>query len=162
MEDMRSLPVVDELVRKENFDTEVLEQTEIQIKYAGYIQKEKNNADKLTRLEGVKIPENIELKFPERYIPALLINTSIFFQSSDKEAKEDWTWPKSRTSKIKIVESTEISFCKDSRRSFLLPHKINLYPFSAKTKAVSRPIPELAPVIHAIFSITKYFNEGNV
>ena len=57
MEDMRSLPVVDELVRKENFDTEVLEQTEIQIKYAGYIQKEKNNADKLTRLEGVKIPE---------------------------------------------------------------------------------------------------------
>ncbi|MDG1063521.1 MAG: tRNA uridine-5-carboxymethylaminomethyl(34) synthesis enzyme MnmG [Flavobacteriaceae bacterium] len=57
MEDMRSLLVVDELVRKENFDTEVLEQTEIQIKYAGYIQKEKNNADKLTRLEGVKIPE---------------------------------------------------------------------------------------------------------
>ena len=32
-----------------------IEQAEIQIKYSGYIAKEKNNADKLTRLEYVKI-----------------------------------------------------------------------------------------------------------
>ena len=38
----------------------MLQQTEIQIKYAGYIEKEKNNADKLNRLEGIKIPENFD------------------------------------------------------------------------------------------------------
>jgi tRNA uridine 5-carboxymethylaminomethyl modification enzyme len=38
----------------------VLQQAEIQIKYAGYIEKEKNNADKLNRLEGVKIPKNFD------------------------------------------------------------------------------------------------------
>jgi len=41
-------------------DVEVLQQTEIQIKYAGYIEKEKNNADKLHRLEGIKIPSNFD------------------------------------------------------------------------------------------------------
>ena len=60
MEDMRTLPMVDQVVRERELDDEVLEQAEIQIKYAGYIQKEKNNADKLTRLEGVKIPEEFD------------------------------------------------------------------------------------------------------
>ncbi len=41
-------------------DQEILEQAEIQVKYAGYIEKEKNNADKLTRLEDVKIPESFD------------------------------------------------------------------------------------------------------
>ena len=41
-------------------DREVLEQTEIQIKYAGYIDKERANADKLNRLEGIRIPENFD------------------------------------------------------------------------------------------------------
>ncbi|MBL4887068.1 MAG: tRNA uridine-5-carboxymethylaminomethyl(34) synthesis enzyme MnmG, partial [Flavobacteriaceae bacterium] len=31
-----------------------------QIKYSGYIEKEKNNADKLNRLEGISIPENFD------------------------------------------------------------------------------------------------------
>ena len=60
MEDMRTLPMVDQVVRERELDDEVLEQAEIQIKYAGYIQKERNNADKLTRLEGVKIPEEFD------------------------------------------------------------------------------------------------------
>lgn len=38
-------------------DQEILEQAEIQVKYSGYIEKERNNALKLTRLEDVKIPE---------------------------------------------------------------------------------------------------------
>jgi len=38
-------------------DQEILEQAEIQVKYSGYIEKERNNANKLTRLEDVKIPE---------------------------------------------------------------------------------------------------------
>ena len=33
---------------------------EVAIKYAGYIEKEKNNADKLNRLESVRIPENFD------------------------------------------------------------------------------------------------------
>jgi tRNA uridine 5-carboxymethylaminomethyl modification enzyme len=30
------------------------------VKYSGYIEKEKNNAEKLTRLEGIKIPKNFD------------------------------------------------------------------------------------------------------
>ena len=36
-----------------------LEQVEIDIKYSGYIDREKENAKKLKRLEYVKIPEDI-------------------------------------------------------------------------------------------------------
>lgn len=38
-------------------DKEIEEQAEIRVKYAGYITKEKNNADKLNRLENLKIPK---------------------------------------------------------------------------------------------------------
>ncbi|MEX0360003.1 MAG: tRNA uridine-5-carboxymethylaminomethyl(34) synthesis enzyme MnmG, partial [Allomuricauda sp.] len=43
-----------------DFNSEILEQAEIQVKYSGYIEKEKNNADKLHRLENVRIPENFD------------------------------------------------------------------------------------------------------
>jgi len=36
------------------------DQAEIQIKYSGYIEKEKNNADKLNRLEALRIPEKFD------------------------------------------------------------------------------------------------------
>jgi tRNA uridine 5-carboxymethylaminomethyl modification enzyme len=39
-----------------NFSKEVFEQTEVQIKYSGYIEKEKANAEKLNNLEKIKIP----------------------------------------------------------------------------------------------------------
>lgn len=57
MKDMRKIAAVSSYIKEHNLDEEVLQQTEIQIKYAGYIAKEKNNADKLNRLEGIKIPE---------------------------------------------------------------------------------------------------------
>lgn len=60
IDDMRKFDVVETYITENNFDTEVIEQAEIQVKYAGYISKEKNNADKLTRLEYVKIPENFD------------------------------------------------------------------------------------------------------
>jgi tRNA uridine 5-carboxymethylaminomethyl modification enzyme len=41
-------------------DKEIIEQAEIQVKYSGYIEKERNNAEKLTRLEDIKIPENFD------------------------------------------------------------------------------------------------------
>ena len=60
MDDMRTIGQVEDFITSNNLDYEVLQQTEIQIKYAGYIEKEKNNADKLNRLEGIRIPENFD------------------------------------------------------------------------------------------------------
>ncbi|CAN0376485.1 unnamed protein product [Scytosiphon promiscuus] len=50
MDHMLQLEGVSEFVSDNNLDREVLEQAEIQVKYSGYIAKEKNNADKLQRL----------------------------------------------------------------------------------------------------------------
>jgi tRNA uridine 5-carboxymethylaminomethyl modification enzyme len=60
LEHLRKLDVVASYIEENNLDVEVLEQAEIQVKYAGYIEKEKNNADKLHRLEYVKIPEHFD------------------------------------------------------------------------------------------------------
>tara|TARA_R100001369_G_scaffold29172_1_gene52455 strand:- start:144982 stop:146853 length:1872 start_codon:yes stop_codon:yes gene_type:complete len=60
MEDVMEFPGVNEFIAENDLNEEMLEQTEIQIKYAGYINKEKNNADKLHRLEDVKIPQNFD------------------------------------------------------------------------------------------------------
>ncbi|MDO1512904.1 tRNA uridine-5-carboxymethylaminomethyl(34) synthesis enzyme MnmG [Maribacter confluentis] len=60
MDHMKTLPIVSDYITTHNLDNEVLEQAEIQIKYSGYIAKEKVNADKLHRLEAVKIPDNFD------------------------------------------------------------------------------------------------------
>ena len=60
MNDVRKVESVETYIQENNLDREVIEQTEIQVKYSGYIAKEKNNADKLTRLEYVKIPEGFD------------------------------------------------------------------------------------------------------
>jgi tRNA uridine 5-carboxymethylaminomethyl modification enzyme len=60
MEDIRNFPGVNEFIEENKLNEEMLEQTEIQVKYSGYIDKEKNNADKLHRLEEVKIPGNFD------------------------------------------------------------------------------------------------------
>jgi tRNA uridine 5-carboxymethylaminomethyl modification enzyme len=58
--DVMKFEKVKEYVGNANVDQEILEQAEIQVKYSGYIEKERNNADKLTRLEDVKIPESFD------------------------------------------------------------------------------------------------------
>jgi tRNA uridine 5-carboxymethylaminomethyl modification enzyme len=50
-------PLQDYLTAEAMNDT-IFEQAEIEIKYAGYIEKEKRNADKLKRLENIRIPKN--------------------------------------------------------------------------------------------------------
>ena len=60
MDDMRKIDTVEQFVKDNDLDYDVLQQTEIQVKYAGYINKEKNNADKLNRLEGLKIPAGFD------------------------------------------------------------------------------------------------------
>jgi tRNA uridine 5-carboxymethylaminomethyl modification enzyme len=55
---MEELPSLKEAIGDANIDS--LEQAEIQVKYSGYIEKERTNADKLTRLEDLKIPEDFD------------------------------------------------------------------------------------------------------
>ena len=58
--EITTVPKVAEYIEANGFSKAVQEQVEIQIKYAGYIEKEKLNADKLNRLEAVKIPANFD------------------------------------------------------------------------------------------------------
>ncbi len=51
---------VNAFIKENNIDSEVTEQTEVQVKYTGYIEKEISNAKKLQRLENVKIPVNFD------------------------------------------------------------------------------------------------------
>ena len=60
LDDILRFEKVKEYIQQHELDTEVIEQALIQVKYSGYIEKEKNNADKLTRLEEVRIPENFD------------------------------------------------------------------------------------------------------
>ncbi|MGB0254982.1 MAG: hypothetical protein ACPF95_02280 [Flavobacteriaceae bacterium] len=56
---MKHKPVAD-FVSENYIDSAVLEQVEIQVKYAGYIAKEKAQADKLTQLDHVPIPKGFD------------------------------------------------------------------------------------------------------
>ena len=60
IDDVRQFEAVESYIQSNDLDAEVIEQTEIQVKYAGYIEKEKNNADKLNRLENLKIPADFD------------------------------------------------------------------------------------------------------
>lgn len=60
LEDMKSFSKVATYIEKNDLEREVLEQAEIKVKYAGYIAKEKVNADKLSRLENIKIPSDFD------------------------------------------------------------------------------------------------------
>ncbi len=44
----------------QGFSAEVLEQAEIQIKYAGYIKKEREMAEKMIRLDDIRLPEKFD------------------------------------------------------------------------------------------------------
>ena len=60
MDDMFSIDPVKKYFLEHKLDVEVLEQTEVQVKYSGYIEKEKTNAMKLNNLEALKIPPTFE------------------------------------------------------------------------------------------------------
>ena len=59
-DDIRQFPGVNDYIIDNAIDDEVIEQTDIHVKYSGYIDKEKNNADKLNRLENVSIPSDFD------------------------------------------------------------------------------------------------------
>ena len=53
---------LDSFITKEALSNEVIDQTEIQIKYRGYIEREKFFAEKLHRLEDIRIPEGFDFE----------------------------------------------------------------------------------------------------
>ena len=59
-DDISKLEAVLNYVTKNNIKDDVFEQAEIQIKYSGYIDKEKANAEKLNNLENIKVPEGFD------------------------------------------------------------------------------------------------------
>jgi len=60
LDDIKKFEKVAEYIDENNIEKDVLEQAEIKVKYAGYIAKEKLNADKLNRLENIKIPDDFD------------------------------------------------------------------------------------------------------
>ncbi|MFO7744157.1 MAG: FAD-dependent oxidoreductase, partial [Psychroflexus sp.] len=98
MKDMRKLESVESFVKEHDLDNEVLEQVEVQVKYAGYIEKEKLNADKLNRLENVKIPEHFDYSLLK----------SMSFEAREKLTKIK-PRPVSQASRVSGVNPSDVS-----------------------------------------------------
>ena len=60
MDDLLVLDPIDNYLEHNKTDQTTLEQAEIQIKYAGYIEKEEAQAQKLDRLESIHIPQGFD------------------------------------------------------------------------------------------------------
>ena len=60
MEDLLMLVSLKSFIEKNNIKEDSITQTEIEIKYSGYINRERDNAEKLTKLEKITIPENFD------------------------------------------------------------------------------------------------------
>ena len=85
------------------YENSNIEQVEIDIKYSGYIEREKENANKLKRLEYVKIPEDIDYHK---------------FSSLSNESKEKLNFVRP----VDIGQAARISGIKPSDISILLIH----------------------------------------
>ncbi|MBE9490824.1 MAG: tRNA uridine-5-carboxymethylaminomethyl(34) synthesis enzyme MnmG [Bacteroidetes bacterium] len=96
--DVRKFPKVEAFILANKIDEEIIEQTEIHVKYSGYIEKEKNSADKLLRLENIKIPANFN------YDKIL----SISFEAREKLTKIQPTTI-SQASRISGVSPSDVS-----------------------------------------------------
>ena len=57
-----NFPEIKSYIVQEEVSDAVFEQAEVEIKYAGYIEKERRNADKLKRLENIKIPKDFNFE----------------------------------------------------------------------------------------------------
>ena len=97
-EDILKLSKVSSYVRENSLSEDIIEQVEIQVKYSGYIEKEKLNAAKLQNLENISIPS----KFNYNKLKSL---------SSEARAKLEEIRPKtlSQASRISGVSPSDIS-----------------------------------------------------
>ena len=60
MEDLLEVKSLKSFVETNNIKEDSITQTEIEIKYSGYINKEKDNAEKLSKLEKITIPDDFD------------------------------------------------------------------------------------------------------
>jgi tRNA uridine 5-carboxymethylaminomethyl modification enzyme len=96
--DFKSVQKLSTFLEENDIDKEIIEQAEIHLKYSGYITKEKNNADKLNRLENVMIPSNFNYQKVQ----------SISFEAREKLSKIQPT-SISQASRISGVSPSDIS-----------------------------------------------------
>jgi tRNA uridine 5-carboxymethylaminomethyl modification enzyme len=96
--DFKDLEKLKVFIAENDIDWEIVEQAEIHLKYSGYIEKEKNNADKLNRLENVTIPANFNYQKLQ----------SISFEAREKLTKIQPT-SISQASRISGVSPSDIS-----------------------------------------------------
>jgi tRNA uridine 5-carboxymethylaminomethyl modification enzyme len=101
--DFKDLEKLKVFIAKNDIDWEIIEQAEIHLKYSGYIDKERNNADKLNRLENVTIPSNFNYQK---------------LQSISFEAREKLT----KIQPVSISQASRISGVSPSDISVLLVH----------------------------------------
>ena len=57
---IKLLPKFKRFIKQNNISDEIIEEAEIEIKYSGYIEREKAVAEKLHRLENIAIPANFD------------------------------------------------------------------------------------------------------
>ncbi|EAQ42813.1 tRNA uridine-5-carboxymethylaminomethyl(34) synthesis enzyme MnmG [Polaribacter sp. MED152] len=96
--DFESVEKLSAFIEENDIDKEIIEQAEIHLKYSGYINKEKNNADKLNRLENVKIPASFNYQKLQ----------SLSFEAREKLTKIQPT-SISQASRISGVSPSDIS-----------------------------------------------------
>ena len=60
--DLSKINVLADYLKKGRFSPEAIEQAEIEIKYGGYLNKEKALVKKMTRLENIKISDGFEFE----------------------------------------------------------------------------------------------------
>ena len=60
--ELNNFPEIKSYIVQEDITDAVFEQAEVEIKYSGYIEKERRNADKLKRLENIKIPKDFNFE----------------------------------------------------------------------------------------------------
>ncbi|AUC21593.1 tRNA uridine-5-carboxymethylaminomethyl(34) synthesis enzyme MnmG [Polaribacter sejongensis] len=96
--DFKSVKKLTAFLEENNIDKEAIEQAVIHLKYSGYIEKEKNNADKLNRLENVMIPSSFNYQKVK----------SLSFEAREKLTKIQPT-SISQASRISGVSPSDIS-----------------------------------------------------
>ena len=62
MKDLLTLNSMKEFIKEKKISNDALEQAELTVKYGGYLDREKQTAEKMKRLENIKIPTNFEFE----------------------------------------------------------------------------------------------------
>ncbi|WP_343328480.1 tRNA uridine-5-carboxymethylaminomethyl(34) synthesis enzyme MnmG [Polaribacter staleyi] len=96
--DFKNIKKLNTFLEENKIDKEVIEQAVIHLKYSGYIEKEKNNADKLNRLDNVVIPSSFNYQKVK----------SLSFEAREKLSKIQPT-SISQASRISGVSPSDIS-----------------------------------------------------